>query len=122
MSLLTRFGNWLRALKSLGYTRVRVDQLALEIAALRESLSRIEVALPSLAVRTDVDSLRAALGRVDRSIASLATRVEVDTLRVAHDATASGLDAQAARLDATAAEVAATGARLAADIDAVRGA
>lgn len=114
MSLLTRIGNWLRALKSLGYTRVRVDQLALEIAALRESLSRIEVALPSLAVRTDVDSLRAALGRVDRSIPSLATRVEVDTLRAAHDATAS-------RLDATAALVVATGARLDADIDAARG-
>jgi O-antigen chain-terminating methyltransferase len=122
MSLPTRVGDWLRALGSLGYTRARIDRQAQEIVALRESLSRAEAALPSLAVRADVDSLRAALGRVDRSIVSLATRAEFDALRASHDATVSGLDAQASRLEATAASVSATDARLGAAIDAARSA
>lgn len=122
MSLPTRVGDWLRALGSLGYTRARIDRQAQEIVALRESLSRAEAALPSLAVRADVDSLRAALGRVDRSIVSLATRAEFDALRASHDATVSGLDAQASRLEATAALVSATDTRLGAAIDAARSA
>lgn len=122
MSLPTRVAGWLRALGSLGYTRARIDQQEQEIVALRESLSRAQAALPSLAARADVDSLRAALGRVDRSIVSLATRSEVDALRAAHDATASALGAQASRLEATTALVSATDSRIAVAVDAARSA
>ncbi len=99
MIVLTKIANWLRALRSLGFTRARVDEYAAELARTnatiallatrvdesRTHLENVNVTLASLATKAEVDESRTALANVDVVIASLATRSELDASRIALD-------------------------------------